>query len=104
MGLAYDLTMRGVYNVTAPEAVTNADFMRALRRAIGMPLGLPSPEWMIRLGAATLIDTDPEIALYGRNVVPKRLIDAGFDFDYADLELALRNLVRAPLKAGTQAA
>lgn len=88
-----DESMAGVYNVTAPAAATNADFMRTLRRAIGMPIGLPSPGWLVRLGAATLIDTDPELPLYGRNVVPKRLLDEGFTFEYPDLDAALRNLV-----------
>ena len=87
--------MTGVYNVTAPEAVTNTVFMRSLRRAIGMPIGLPSPGWLVRLGAATLIDTDPELPLYGRNVVPKRLLDEGFTFAYAELDAAIANLTTA---------
>lgn len=86
--------MSGVYNVTAPKAATNAAFMRRLRRAIGMPMGLPSPGWLVRLGAATLIDTDPELPLYGRNVVPKRLLDEGFVFEHADLDAALVDLVK----------
>lgn len=85
--------MSGVYNVTAPRAATNADFMRSLRRAIGMPIGLPSPGWLVRLGAATLIDTDPELPLYGRNVVPKRLLDEGYQFEHGDLDTALQALV-----------
>ncbi|MBX2852820.1 MAG: TIGR01777 family oxidoreductase [Phycisphaeraceae bacterium] len=85
--------MSGVYNVTAPQAVTNADFMRRLRQAVGVPIGLPSPGWLVRLGAATLVDTDPELPLYGRNVVPKRLLDEGFVFEHPDLDAALRDLV-----------
>lgn len=84
--------MAGVYNVTAPEPVTNADFMRKLRRALGMPVGLPSPAWLIRLGAATLLDTDPELPLYGRRIVPARLLEEGFAFEYAELDAALRDL------------
>lgn len=96
--------MKGVYNVTAPEAATNANFMRSLRQAVGMPLGLPSPAWMVRLGAATLIDTDPELPLYGRNVVPKRLLAEGFTFEHADLGLALRELIRESSGRDAQAA
>ncbi|MEO0476162.1 MAG: TIGR01777 family oxidoreductase [Planctomycetota bacterium] len=88
-------TMQGVYNVTAPKAIRNQQFMRALRKAIGMPIGLPSPGWLVRLGAATLLDTDPELPLYGRNVVPKRLLDEGFDFAYTDLDSSLRDLIAA---------
>lgn len=90
-----DESFAGVYNVTAPQAVTNAGFMRSLRRAIGMPLGLPSPAWLVRLGAATLLDTDAELPLYGRNVVPRRLIEAGFAFTFPDLESALQDLAGA---------
>ena len=96
--------MAGVYNVTAPKAATNATFMRCLRQAIGMPIGLPSPGWLVRLGAATLLDTDPELPLYGRHVVPKRLLDEGFEFKHPDLNLALRDLVKAPSTSGTRAA
>lgn len=87
-----DDAMRGVYNVTAPRAVTNAQFMAALRRSIKMPMGLPSPGWLVRLGAATLIDTDAELPLYGRKVVPKRLLEEGFRFAYPDLDDALHEL------------
>lgn len=86
-------SMQGIYNVTAPKAVTNTQFMRALRSAIGMPIGLPSPSWLVKLGAAIVIDTDPELPLYGRNVVPKRLLDEGFAFQHSDLDVALRDLL-----------
>lgn len=99
-----DSSMAGAYNVTAPNAVTNADFMRSLRRAIGMPIGLPSPGWMVRLGAATLLDTDPELPLYGRHVVPRRLLDEGYEFKYAELDSALHDLARGPVAEAPQAA
>ena len=85
--------MQGVYNVTAPEAATNAQFMQSLRRALRMPIGLPSPGWLVRMGAATFIDTDPQLPLYGRYVVPKRLLDEGFVFKHPELEAALCDLV-----------
>lgn len=88
-----DPAMSGVYNVTAPQAATNADFMRALRKACHMPIGLPSPGWLVRLGAATLIDTDPELPLYGRNVVPARLLAEGYVFKYPQLDQALQALL-----------
>lgn len=85
--------MKGIYNVTSPNAVRNAEFMRSIRKAIRMPIGLPSPAWLVRLGAATVIDTDPELPLYGRNVVPKRLLEEGFVFQQPDLDRAIQNLV-----------
>ncbi|MFK7789445.1 MAG: TIGR01777 family oxidoreductase [Phycisphaeraceae bacterium] len=99
-----DESMAGIYNVTAPNAVTNANFMRSLRCAIGMSIGLPSPGWLVRLGAATLLDTDAELPLYGRNIVPKRLLDEGFAFSHAELDTALIDLVRDGSRPAPQAA
>ncbi len=82
-------SMRGVYVATAPKPVSNAEFMRTLRRAVGMPVGLPAMGWMVRLGAPLLLRTDPELALYGRYCVSKRLEAEGFEFVYPDLESAL---------------
>ena len=47
---------------------------------------------MVRLGAHWLLRTDPELALYGRFVVPKRLVDSGFEFEFPDLNDAVKNL------------
>ncbi len=44
-----DDAMQGAYLATAPQPVSNADFMRELRRALGMPIGLPAKSWMVRL-------------------------------------------------------
>jgi uncharacterized protein len=63
--------------------------MRELRRALGMPLGLPAASWMVRLGARWLLRTDPELALYGRYVVSTRLEREGFQFHYPRLRGAL---------------
>lgn len=89
-----DNAMHGTYIATAPNPVSQREFMRALRRAMGMPIGLPAYAWMVRLGAPLLMRTDPELALYGRYVVPKRLMDEGFEFGYPDLSPALADLLR----------
>lgn len=85
-------SMRGVYIATAPKPVSNAEFMRTLRKAVGMPVGLPAMEWMVRLGAPLLLRTDPELALYGRYCVSRRLEAEGFEFAYPDLESALSSI------------
>jgi NAD dependent epimerase/dehydratase family enzyme len=88
--------MRGAYIATAPNPVSNAEFMRCLRRAAPtpkLPFGLPAAEWMVRLGAAVFLRTDPELALYGRYVVSKRLAAEGFDFVYPRLPEALAAVV-----------
>ncbi|MFI4872265.1 MAG: TIGR01777 family oxidoreductase [Phycisphaerales bacterium JB061] len=82
-------SMRGVYVATAPKPVSNAEFMRTLRRAVGMPVGLPAMGWMVRVGAPLIMRTDPELALYGRYCVSRRLEAEGFEFAYPDLESAL---------------
>jgi uncharacterized protein (TIGR01777 family) len=84
----------GIYNATAPTPVSNREFMRELRRAIGMPIGLPAPAFGVRLAAPLFLRTDPELALYGRYVIPKRLTDEGFTFEYPDLNAALAQLYR----------
>lgn len=86
--------MEGVYVASAPEPVSNRSFMKTLRKKMKVPLGIPTPEPLVRLGALTVLDTDPEIALYGRYVRSKRLEDEGFQFKYPELETALEDLIR----------
>lgn len=86
-----DQSMRGAYLATAPNPVPNAEFMRELRRALGVPIGLPAFGWMVRL-AAPLMRTDPELALYGRYCVSRRLQEEGFQFAFPELRAALQDL------------
>ncbi|QDT40577.1 Epimerase family protein [Gimesia alba] len=87
-----DETMQGAYLATAPEPVSNAEFMRELRHALKMPIGLPAAGWMVRIGAPLLMRTDPELALYGRYCVSSRLRDEEFEFSFPDLTSALQDL------------
>lgn len=88
-----DARMTGVYIATSPNPVSNDEFMRTLRRALHRPIGLPAFEWMVRVGAPIIMRTDPELALYGRYCIPRRLTEEGFEFDFPTLESALRDLV-----------
>ena len=90
-----DESMTGVYIATSPNPVSQVEFMRTLRRAIGMPIGLPAPAWAVRLAAPLLLRTDPELALYGRYVKSRRLGDEGFEFSFPTLEAALDDLTAA---------
>jgi uncharacterized protein (TIGR01777 family) len=85
-------SMSGIYIASAPNPVSQVDFMRTLRKVIRMPIGLPAFEWMVRLGAPLVFRTDPELALYGRYVVSKRLAEEGFRFQFPTLEAALKDL------------
>ncbi|MDZ4853195.1 MAG: DUF1731 domain-containing protein, partial [Pirellulaceae bacterium] len=87
-----DDAMSGAYIVSSPNPKSQADFMRTLRKVIRIPIGLPAFEWMVRIGAPLFLRTDPELVLYGRYVIPKRLLNEGFNFQFADLESALRDL------------
>jgi uncharacterized protein len=87
-----DDRMAGAYIATAPHPVSNAVFMRELRRAVGAPFGLPAAGWMVRLAAPILLRTDPELALYGRYCVSRRLREEGFEFRFPELGAALRDL------------
>lgn len=79
---------RGAYNVGAPNPVTNAEFTRALGRAIGRPTVLPVPEAALKL----LFGEMSELLLVSDRMLPKRLLDEGFEFRYPDLDRALANI------------
>ena len=90
-----DDMMSGTYIASSPKPMSQIEFMRHLRRAVGMPIGLPAFGWMVRLGAHYILRTDPELGLYGRYVVSKRLSEEGFEFEWPHLNDALRNLQRS---------
>ena len=81
----------GAINLAAPEPLPNADFMRTLRDAWGIRLGVPSPAWLLEIGAVVL-RTETELVLKSRRVVPRRLLDLGFAFDFSSWPGAARDL------------
>jgi len=89
-----DKSMTGVYIATAPNPVSNAEFMCQLRKALGVPIGLPSMPWMVKIGAPLLLQTDPELALYGRYCMSHRLKEEGFEFKYPAINTALQDIYR----------
>ncbi len=89
-----DDDIQGAYIASAANPVSQAEFMRELRRALRVPVGLPASAAMVQLGARWLLKTDPELALYGRYVVSRRLQEAGFSFRFPQLPAALHNLYR----------
>jgi uncharacterized protein (TIGR01777 family) len=76
----------GAVNLVAPETVTNRQFAKALGRAIHRPTVFPMPAFVLRLALGEIAD---ELLLASTRVVPKRLMDDGFNFLYPDLEAAL---------------
>lgn len=87
-----DDSMRGTYIATAPKPVSNAEFMREMRNALRVPIGLPAASWMVRLAAPLMLRSDPDLALYGRYCVSRRLQKEGFEFLFPDVGSALQNL------------
>lgn len=85
--------MTGPVNLAAPAPLPQRAFMRALRKAQGMPVGLPATRWMAELGAFVL-RSDTELLLKSRRVVPGRLLEAGFVFDRPEWPGAAADLVR----------
>jgi uncharacterized protein (TIGR01777 family) len=82
----------GPVNVASPAPLPNAEFMRALRQAWGIPVGLPATEWMLSIGAL-VIGTETELILKSRRVVPGRLLERGFQFTFPEWRAAAMDLV-----------
>ncbi|WP_330341914.1 TIGR01777 family oxidoreductase [Streptomyces sp. NBC_00557] len=85
--------IEGPVNLASPGPLPQREFMRALRAARGVPVGLPATRWMAELGAFAL-RSDTELLLKSRRVVPGRLRAAGFGFAYPDWPPAAADLVR----------
>jgi hypothetical protein len=83
----------GAVNLASPNPVPNAAFMRALREAWGIRLGLPAPAWLLEIGTS-LLRTESELVLKSRRVVPRRLLEAGFTFSWPQWSAAARDLVQ----------
>jgi uncharacterized protein (TIGR01777 family) len=83
----------GIVNVVSPEPIRNADFMQKLRKAVGFPFGIPLNTFLLEIGSF-IIRTQPELVLKSRNVIPKRLLDNGFNFKFGDIDEAFEDLLR----------
>ncbi len=83
----------GFINICSPCPLPNEEFMRALRRAWGTRIGLPATRWMLEMGAVFL-RTETELILKSRRVVPQRLLEAGFRFNFAEWPSAANDLVQ----------
>jgi uncharacterized protein (TIGR01777 family) len=84
----------GPVNVASPDVVTNCELMRMVRRAYGARFGIPTPAWLLRLGAV-LIRTETELVLKSRWVQPEKLLDAGFVYSQPELGRALQQIAKA---------
>lgn len=85
-----DPAMRGIYHVTSPNPVTNAEMMAVYRRLLGRRIGLSTPAIVAKLGAP-LLGSSASLALTGRRCVPTRLLEEGFVFQQRDFESTARH-------------
>lgn len=84
--------LTGVFNTSAPNPVTNKNLMQVFRFKMKIPIGLPAPEWLLKFGAI-LIKTETELILKSRWVIPERLLQAGFNFQYSTIDAALEDIL-----------
>jgi uncharacterized protein (TIGR01777 family) len=82
--------LSGVYNCSSPNPVTNEILMKTFREKTNTKVGLPSPAWLLRIGAV-IIKTETELILKSRWVIPEKLLKTGYQFKYPTLNLALEN-------------
>lgn len=81
--------LRGAFNATAPNPVTNAEFAKTLGRVLKRPAVLPMPGFALKM----IVGEMAEILLTGQRVVPRAALEAGFVFRYPELEGALRDVL-----------
>lgn len=82
--------LKGAINATAPNPVTNEEFTKTLGKVLNRPTVLPVPAFGIRL---LFGEMGEKLLLEGCRVIPKKLQDSGFVFDFTELEPALRHVI-----------
>jgi uncharacterized protein (TIGR01777 family) len=83
--------LTGPLNVTAPEPVSNRTFARALGRALGRPSLMPAPAFAVRMAVGEMADS---LLLSGQRAIPAKAQALGFQFQYPQLDAALRQIYR----------
>lgn len=82
--------LEGVFNLTAPNPTTNNDFTRVLAKQLKRPAFLTTPAWALNL----LLGEMSQLLLGSQRVIPKHLLDTGYQFKYTELEAALENVLQ----------
>ena len=83
-------TVTGVVNATSPNPATNRDFSKALGRALGRPAVVPVPGLVLDLKFGSEFG---QVLRGGQRVIPRRVLDLGYEFRHPDLDEALRDLL-----------
>jgi len=86
--LINDPQSKGIYNITSPEPVPQKVFGRALAKYLKRPFFIPVWEWQLKI----LLGKGSQVLTLSASVIPNRLIQDGFVFDYPDIESAMNEL------------
>ncbi len=86
--------LKGVFNCSAPNPIDNKTLMKTFRKTMKTKIGLPSPAWLLKIGAV-IIKTEPELILKSRWVIPEKLLESGYTFKYPTLDIALKNILNS---------
>jgi hypothetical protein len=81
-------TASGVYNLTSPQPLTNAEFGKTIAWVLKRPYWMPIPAFVLRI----LFGEMAIVVLEGQQGIPRRLLNSGFLFQYAELKSALEEL------------
>ena len=82
----------GVLNCTSANPVTNSELMRAMRKAVGVPFGLPAPAFAVKIGAV-FIGTESSLLLDSSYMIPQKLKAEGFVFEFPEINIAVLDIV-----------
>lgn len=85
--------LSGKINITAPNPLSNIEFMKKLRYQMKIPFGLNAPVWQLEI-ASVFLGTETELLLKSRHVYPEKLIQNRFEFIYTTAEAAFQNLIK----------
>ncbi|MGS0730565.1 DUF1731 domain-containing protein, partial [Shewanella sp. 0m-11] len=80
---------KGVYNGSSPNPVSNKDFTRTLASVLQRPAFIPVPAFALRFALGEMSC----LLIEGQYVTPKRTLASGFQFEYPELELALKQVL-----------
>ena len=81
--------MQGIFNATMPTPITNSNFTKTLAKILHRPALLKIPAWALRF----FLRDFSHLFLDSQRVVPKRALDAGFQFQYPSTEEALKSFL-----------
>ena len=95
--LQYHKEIEGPVNAATPNPVTNRELMEQMRKSMNRRIGLPTPKFMLSTGAA-FIGTETELILKSRWVLPEKLQQAEFEFEYGTIDKALAEINKSKKK------